>query len=118
MGRAWSLEFADADGVAGSLRLAIPDDDAAATFTARVTLPGEGVVVVHDDEVPPPRGAQLVVRAEGLWAELLCETPGEHWSFGLDVKIMIQTLLMPLGLRAFDFSDLLGEPATNVRATG
>jgi hypothetical protein len=84
VGRAWSLEFADADGVAGSLRLTIPDDDAAATFAARVTLPGEGVVVVHDDEVPPPRGAQLVVRAEGLWAELLCETPGEHWSFGLE----------------------------------
>src|SRR4029078_2436375 len=71
-------------GVAGSLRLTIPDDDAAATFAARVTLPGEGVVVVHDDEVPPPRGAQLVVRAEGLWAELLCETPEEHWSFGLE----------------------------------
>ncbi len=25
-----------------------------------------------------------MVRAEGLWAELLCETPGEHWSFGLE----------------------------------
>ena len=83
MARTWSLEFGDADGVTGSLRLAIPDDGAA-TFTARVTLPGEGVVVVHDDDVPPPRGQQLVVRAEGLWAELLCETPGEHWSFGLE----------------------------------
>ena len=25
-----------------------------------------------------------MVRGEGLWAELLCETPGEHWSFGLE----------------------------------
>ena len=24
------------------------------------------------------------IRAEGLWAELLCETPGEHWSIGLE----------------------------------
>jgi hypothetical protein len=40
---------------------------------------------VRDDEVPPPKRRDLlVVRAEGLWAELLCETPGEHWSFGLE----------------------------------
>ena len=26
----------------------------------------------------------VVIRAEGLWAELLCETPGEHWSIGLE----------------------------------
>ncbi len=26
----------------------------------------------------------VVVRAEGLWVELLCETPGEHWSIGLE----------------------------------
>ena len=25
-----------------------------------------------------------MVRAEGLWAELVCETPDEHWSFGLE----------------------------------
>ena len=25
-----------------------------------------------------------MIRADGLWAELLCETPGEHWSFGLE----------------------------------
>ena len=24
------------------------------------------------------------MRADGLWAELVCETPGEHWSFGLE----------------------------------
>ena len=42
------------------------------------------MVVVHDDDVAPPRGEQLVVRAEGLWAELVCETAGEHWSFGLE----------------------------------
>ena len=39
---------------------------------------------MHDDDVPPPSVAVLVIRADGLWAELLCETPGEHWSFGLE----------------------------------
>jgi hypothetical protein len=83
--RSWSLEFGDHHGIRGSFRLALGDDAASpATFTARLTLPDEGVVVVHDDDVTPPRGSQLVIRAEGLWAELLCETPGEHWSFGLE----------------------------------
>jgi hypothetical protein len=84
MGREWSLEFADERGVTGSLRLTVPDGGARCTLDARLSLPGEGLVVVHDDDVTPPRGEQLVVRAEGLWAELLCETPAEHWSFGLE----------------------------------
>ena len=84
MSREWSLEFSDDLGVSGSLRLTLHDGGAPAAFDARLALPGEGFVVVHDDDVPAPRGAQLVVRADGLWAELLCETPGEHWSFGLE----------------------------------
>lgn len=31
----------------------------------------------------------------------------EHWSFCLDLKIMGQTLAMPLGVRLFDFSNIL-----------
>jgi len=84
MTRAWSLEFSDDLGIRGSFSLAVPDDASAATFSARLVLPEVGVVVVHDDEVSPPRREQLVVRAEGLWAELVCETAGEHWSFGLE----------------------------------
>jgi hypothetical protein len=83
-GRAWSLEFSDDHGVSGSFSLTLADDASPATFSARLVLPQVGVVVVHDDDVPPPRGEQLVVRAEGLWAELVCETAGEHWSFGLE----------------------------------
>jgi hypothetical protein len=88
--RSWSLRFADDHGITGSFSLTlllgpgVRSGTERATFSARLTLPGTGVVVVHDDDVPPPRGEQLVVRAEGLWAELVCETPGEHWSFGLE----------------------------------
>ena len=49
--REWLLEFSDDHGISGSFGLALPDDGASATFTARLTLPGEGVVVVHDDDV-------------------------------------------------------------------
>ena len=31
----------------------------------------------------------------------------EHWSFWLDVRIIAQTLLMPLGVRPFSFSDVI-----------
>jgi hypothetical protein len=42
------------------------------------------VIVVRDDDVRPPQGRLLEIRADGLWAELVCETPGEHWGFGLE----------------------------------
>jgi len=78
------LEFADDDqGITGSLTLAV--EGRLTSFHAQVVVPDVGVIVVRDDAVPPPkRNDLLVVRAEGLWAELLCETPGEHWSIGLE----------------------------------
>jgi len=79
----WSLDFADDQGLRGSLTLTVGDERA--SFRAQVVVPDVGVVVVRDDDVAPPRRDDvLVVRAEGLWAELLCETPGEHWSVGLE----------------------------------
>jgi hypothetical protein len=84
----WSFEFSDGQGITGSLRLVVDGDlhsKPAASFHAQVLVPEVGVVVVRDDEVAPPRRDDvIVVRAEGLWAELLCETPGEHWSIGLE----------------------------------
>ena len=95
--RTWSLAFTDDHGHAGVVELSLPLQDAPApsragascSFHATLTVPGVGVVTVHDDEVPVPRSANstagsLEIRAEGLWAEMLCETPGEHWSFGLE----------------------------------
>jgi hypothetical protein len=49
-----------------------------------VVSPELGLVSVRDHEVPVPRGKALEVRAEGLWAECICETPMEHWSLGLE----------------------------------
>jgi hypothetical protein len=78
----WSLEFSDDHGIRGSLTLAV---DSTASFHAQVVVPDVGVVVVRDEELAAPRRDDLlVVRGEGLWAELLCETPEEHWSFGLE----------------------------------
>jgi hypothetical protein len=80
------LEFAGADGTAGSVMLDVPSDGSRARYEARLSGPelGDGVIVVRDHDVIPPRGRLLEIRADGLWAELVCETPGEHWSFGLE----------------------------------
>jgi hypothetical protein len=39
-------------------------------------------LVVRDEEAPPP--VDGTIRANGLWLSLVCETPGEHWSIGLE----------------------------------
>jgi len=48
--------------------------------------------------VPLPR-AGLEVRADGLWGELVCETPLEHWSIGLEA----------FGLAYDDLADAWGD---------
>ena len=85
MTREWSLAFGDDHGVEGSLHLTVADGPApSATFEASLALPDTGYVLVRDDDLASPRGSLLQVRGDGLWAELVCETPGEHWSIGLE----------------------------------
>jgi hypothetical protein len=77
-------EFARADGFAGFVRLDARDT-IAWYWTYLVGVPGvDGIVTVRDHEVRPPRPGSLEIRADGLWAELWCEQPGEHWTFGLE----------------------------------
>jgi hypothetical protein len=81
----WLFDFAsgDPDPIAGFVRLELRDDDAR-YWTYLVGVPDvDGVLVVRDHEVLLPRQG-LEVRADGLWAELTCETPRVHWTFGLE----------------------------------
>lgn len=82
-GGAYALEFARADGTGGFVRLELRPAEGVAWYWAYLVGPLTGLVVVRDHEVPLPR-AGLEVRADGLWAELICETPDEHWSVGLE----------------------------------
>jgi hypothetical protein len=81
MSATWSLHFADDRGTEGHIRLAI---DARASYDAVLTLPGLGFVVVRDDDLRPSPPPLIEVRGDGLWAEFVCETPGEHWGFALE----------------------------------
>ena len=81
----WLVEFATGDGPAGFVRLDLRAGERYAWYWAYLVNIEDvgGVIVVRDHEVPRPRQG-LELRAEGLWAELGCETPGEHWTFGLE----------------------------------
>src|SRR5687768_12896996 len=66
---------------------------------------GGRLLVVREDDLPAPSGADLDVRASGLWLSLVCETPGEHWSVGLEAFALAvdhpddeRGDLVPLGL--------------------
>lgn len=74
----WYLDFAtDNADYGGYVRLA------GASFWAGVVGLGDHpLVALRDDEVP--RARNLDVRTEGLWASLTEETPGEHWSVGME----------------------------------
>lgn len=81
---AWQLDAWTASGIGLTVRLELFPVRQHAWYWTYLVLPDlPGPVVVRDHDVPLPRSA-LEVRAEGLWAELWCETPLEHWTYGLE----------------------------------
>jgi hypothetical protein len=79
----YALAFNQHDGVNGAVRLVVFDDHA--SYWVALDLGEVGFVAIRHDDVSRPRaGALLEIRADGLWAELVCEVPGEHWTFGLE----------------------------------
>ena len=81
----WYLDFVSADGgPAGFVQLTLRPEERTAWFWAAMVEGGPTLVTVRDHEVPLPRGRGLEVRAPGLWTELVCETPLDHWSVGLE----------------------------------
>lgn len=51
-----------------------------------VGVVGEGrrLVTVVEEQAPIPRAGALDLRCEALWLDLVCESPLEHWSVGLE----------------------------------
>ena len=80
----WQLDAVSPDGVGLTVKLECYPNQNAAWFWTYVLLPdASGPVVVRDHDVNPPHQG-LEIRADGLWAELWCETALEHWTFGLE----------------------------------
>jgi hypothetical protein len=76
------LTFEQSDGLNGAVQLDLFVDHA--SYWVYLDLLDAGFVAIQHDDVALPRGSLLEVRADGLWAELVCEVPDEHWSFGLE----------------------------------
>lgn len=97
---AWELAIGGA--VPGVVRLVLGGGRAAVLVDLDV---GDGRLVVADEDVAPPRQG-LDLRADGLWTSLCCETPFEHWTFGLEAFGLRLDAPPPVGVR---WSDLVGE---------
>ncbi|CAA9258168.1 MAG: hypothetical protein AVDCRST_MAG50-2720 [uncultured Acidimicrobiales bacterium] len=81
----WHFDFAAPDGsVGGFLRLTLLPHDHVSWYWAYVAGEARPLVAVRHHDVELPRTSELVVRADGLWASVHCETPDEHWSMGLE----------------------------------
>ena len=80
----WYVDFSRSDGTGGYVMLSVVPERRVAWYWAYLVSEEFGLVAVRDDDVPLPRGDALEVRADSLWAELVCETPMEHWGLGLE----------------------------------
>lgn len=81
----WDLDFTTPGGdLGGYVRLALHPARRLAWFWAALVGDRRPLVTVVDHEIALPRGADLDLRAEGLWTSFTCETPLEHWSVGLE----------------------------------
>ena len=82
----WSFEFCAPDGsLGGYVAVSFLVAPRVAWYWAALVGDGRPYVLVRDLEVALPRlAASREVRAEGLWSDLNCETPFDHWSVGLE----------------------------------
>jgi hypothetical protein len=74
----WYVDWAAPDGsIGGFVRIGAHDRGA---WCWLYVVDERGTVVVRDHDVPRPRDGQILARSEGLWCELVCEVPDEHWA--------------------------------------
>lgn len=82
----WSFDFRSGDGaLAGFVALTLWGDPRPAWYWAALVGAGRPYLLVRDLGLAPPRSAaSREVRGDGLWADVNCETPHDHWSVGLE----------------------------------
>lgn len=81
----WYFDFAAPDGsLGGYVRLGLLPNLNVAWFWAYLVGTDRPMLAVRDHEAPLPRGKSLEIRTDGLWTDLTCETPNDHWSIGLE----------------------------------
>ncbi len=67
----------------GLVRVEVSAARRASRFVATIRGPGRRPVVVLEDDLPLP-APTFEFRSSGIWTDLVCETPLEHWTVGLE----------------------------------
>jgi hypothetical protein len=81
----WYFDFAAPDGsIGGYVRLGLYPGLGVAWYWGYLVRRDEQLLAVRHHEAKIPKGEILEVREDGLWSQLHCETPNEHWSLGLE----------------------------------
>lgn len=64
-------------------QVAVHPGQGRASFQAAVVAAGRGPILLAESDIAiPARGWEL--RGSALWADHICESPFEHWSYGLE----------------------------------
>lgn len=80
----WELEVIDPDGDGLGLSVGMVLGPLGTWWWTQLCRSGRSLVLVAEDDVPLPGGANLEVRASGLWAEVGIQRAGEHLSADLE----------------------------------
>jgi hypothetical protein len=81
----WYFDFAAGDGsLGGYVRLTSYPHLRTAWYWAALVGAGRRLVMVNDHDLHLERSRDLVVRGQGIWSAINCETPLDHWSVGLE----------------------------------
>jgi hypothetical protein len=81
----WYFDFAAEDGsIGGYVRLGLYPNLGVAWYWGYLVREGEQLLAVKHHESKLPKGDVLEVKEDGLWSQLHCETPHDHWTIGLE----------------------------------
>lgn len=82
----WTFDYVAEDGsLAGFVGLTLWAAPRLAWYWAGLVGRRRPYLLVRDLEVAAPRSpTSREIRSEGLWADMNCETPHDHWSLGLE----------------------------------
>ena len=84
-GESWYFDFTDREGTLGGyVRLGLYPNLGVAWYWACLVGEGRPLVTVIDHEVALPKAPSLEIRADGLWADHIVETPFDHMTLGCE----------------------------------
>ena len=84
-GESWYFDFTDRAGTLGGyVRLGLYPNLGVAWYWACLVGEGRPLVTVIDHEVALPKAPSLEIRADGLWADHIVETPFDHMTLGCE----------------------------------